>query len=221
MMALLLRDIKLGVRAGGGALVGILFYLAVVAVTPFAMGPDLNLLARIGPAVLWTGALLASLLGLERLFQLDREDGSLDLLVINRHEIALAMAVFAKCVAHWITAGLPLVLVTPLLGLLLNMSGDAIIATMLTLLIGTPAITFIGAVGAAVAVSLPRGGLLVSVVILPFVIPVLIFGVMASYGAIVEGAPFRAPLMLLTALMLFFAILGPLAAGFALRNAGD
>ena len=221
MIALLVRDLKLGIRAGGGALIGILFYLAVVAVAPFAMGPDLNLLARIGPAVLWTGALLASLLGLERLFQIDREDGSLDLLVINQAEVPLSIAIFSKCMAHWVTTGLPLVIVTPLLGLLLNMSGDAILATALTLLVGTPAITFIGAVGAAVAVSLPRGGLLVSVVILPFVIPVLIFGVMASYGAIVDGAPFRAPMLLLTALMLFFAVLGPLAAGFALKNAGD
>lgn len=221
MMAVLVRDIRLGVRAGGGALIGILFYLAVVAVTPFAMGPDLNLLARIGPAVLWTGALLASLLGLERLFQIDREDGSLDLIILNRNDVPVAFTVFSKCVAHWMTTGLPLVIVTPMLGLLLNMSADAIVATSLTLLVGTPAITFIGAVGAAVAVSLPRGGLLVSVVILPFVIPVLIFGVMATFGAVVDGAPFRAPLLLLTALMLFFAVLGPLAAGYALRTAGD
>jgi heme exporter protein B len=221
MTALLIRDVKLGLRAGGGALIGILFYLAVAAVTPFAMGPDLNLLAKIGPAILWIGALLASLLGLERLFQIDREDGSLDLMVLNRHIMPLSFAVFIKCVAHWITTGLPLVIVTPLLGLLLNMDGTAIGATALTLLIGTPAVTFIGAVGAAIAVSLPRGGLLVSVVILPFVIPVLIFGVMATFGAVVDGAPFKAPMLLLAALTLFFAVLGPFAAGYALKNAGD
>ena len=221
MTALLIRDIQLGLRAGGGALIGILFYLAVAAVTPFAMGPDLNLLAKIGPAILWTGALLASLLGLERLFQIDREDGSLDLMILNRHTTSLSLVVFTKCVAHWITTGLPLVIITPLLGLLLNMDGAAIGATVLTLLIGTPAITFIGAVGAAIAVSLPRGGLLVSVVILPFAIPVLIFGVMATFGAVVDGAPFKAPLFLLAALTLFFAVLGPLAAGYALKNAGD
>lgn len=221
MTALLIRDVKLGLRAGGGALIGILFYLAVAAVTPFAMGPDLNLLAKIGPAILWIGALLASLLGLERLFQIDREDGSLDLMVLNRQTMPLSFAVFIKCVAHWITTGLPLVIVTPLLGLLLNMDGTAIGATALTLLIGTPAVTFIGAVGAAIAVSLPRGGLLVSVVILPFVIPVLIFGVMATFGAVVDGAPFKAPMLLLAALTLFFAVLGPFAAGYALKNAGD
>lgn len=221
MSALLVRDIRLGVRAGGGMLIGILFYLAIVAVTPFAMGPDLNLLARIGPAILWTGALLASLLGLERLFQIDREDGALDLMVINRDAKPLALTVFVKCVAHWITTGLPLVVVTPLMGLLLNMSGEAIAATALTLAIGTPAITFIGAVGAAISVTLPRGGLLVSVIILPFVIPVLIFGVMASFGATVSGAPFIAPLLLLCALTLFFAVLGPFAAGYALRNSAE
>ena len=218
MIALIVRDVKLGLRAGGGALIGILFYLAVVAVTPFAMGPDLNLLARIGPAILWTGALLASLLGLERLFQIDHEDGALDLLVIARHDTPLAALVFAKCIAHWLVTGLPLVLVSPLLGLLLNMEATAIGATALTLLAGTPAITFIGAAGAAVAVSLPRGGLLVSVIILPFVIPVLIFGVMAAYGAVEDPAPFLQPFLFLSALTLFFAVIGPFGAGLALKG---
>lgn len=221
MLSLIVRDIRLGVRAGGGALIGILFYLAVVAVTPFAMGPDLNLLARIGPAVLWTGALLASLLGLERLFQIDREDGSLDLLVLAADDRPLIVTIFAKCVAHWVIAGLPLVLVTPLLGLLLNMSPAAIGATAVTLAMGTPAITFIGAAGAAVAVSLPRGGLLVSVIILPFVIPVLIFGVMASYGAVEDPAPFLQPFLFMSALTLFFAVLGPFAASLALRGGAE
>lgn len=221
MTALLIRDIKLGVRAGGGMLIGILFYLAIIAVTPFAIGPDLNLLSKIGPAILWIGALLASLLGLERLLQIDREDGALDLMVLNHEEMPLPLTVLIKCLAHWITTGLPLVIVAPLMGLLLNMGFDAIFATALTLLIGTPAITFIGAVGAAVAVSLPRGGLLVSVIILPFVIPVLIFGVMATYGAVVDGAPFQAPLLLLAAMTLFFSVLGPWVAGYALKNTSE
>lgn len=221
MIALIVRDVRLGIRAGGGALIGILFYLAVVTVAPFAIGPDLNLLGRIGPAVLWTGALLASLLGLERLFRIDHEDGALDILAMSRHETPLALTVLAKCVAHWLVTGLPLVLVTPLLGLLLNMSGVAIGATALTLLIGTPAITFIGAAGAAVAVSLPRGGLLVSVIILPFTIPVLIFGVMATLGAVETFAPLVQPLSFLAALTLFFAVLGPFAAGLALKGMQD
>ena len=221
MIALIIRDVRLGVRAGGGLLIGILFYLAVVAVTPFAIGPDLNLLARIGPAILWIGALLASLLGLERLFQIDHEDGALDVLVLDRHETPLALTVFAKCVAHWLVTGLPLVIVSPLLGLLLNMDATAIGATVLTLLAGTPAITFIGAAGAAVAVSLPRGGLLVSVIILPFVIPVLIFGVMAAYGAVEDPSPFLQPFLFLSALTLFFAVLGPFASALALKGLQD
>ncbi|TCD15872.1 heme exporter protein CcmB [Oricola cellulosilytica] len=221
MIALIVRDIRIGLRAGGGMLIGILFFLAVITVVPFGIGPDLNLLARIGPALLWIGALLAALLGLDRLFQADLEDGSLDLLILRRHDHAPALTVFAKCVAHWLTTGLPLVIVSPVLGLLMNMEPAAIGATTLTLLAGTPAITFIGATGAAVAVALPRGGLLVSVMVLPFVIPVLIFGVMAAYGAVEEPAPFTQPFLLLCALTLFFAVLGPLAAGAALKAAGD
>lgn len=221
MKALIIRDVRLGIRAGGGALIGILFYLAVIAVTPFAMGPDLNLLARIGPAVLWTGALLASLLGLERLFQIDREDGSLDLMALATDDRPLALTVFAKAVAHWLVTGLPLVLVSPLLALLLNMDAVATGATVLTLLVGTPAITFIGAAGAAIAVSLPRGGLLVSVIILPFVIPVLIFGVLATYGAVEEPAPFTQPFLFLCAITLFFAVLGPFAAALALKGGAE
>ena len=149
MIALLLRDVKLSVRAGGGALVGVLFFMTVVAVIPFGVGPDLNLLSRIGPAILWIGALLASLLGLDRLFQAEREDGSLDLLLMQ--ETPLVLTVFVKCIAHWIATGLPLVVAAPLLGLFMNMDETAIGATTLTLLAGTPAITFIGAAGAAVA----------------------------------------------------------------------
>ncbi|WP_193174415.1 heme exporter protein CcmB [Oricola nitratireducens] len=221
MMALILRDIRIGVRAGGGMLIGILFFLAVITVVPFGVGPDLKLLARIGPAILWIGALLASLLGLDRLFQADREDGSLDLLIMAGHEHPLALTVFAKCVAHWLTTGLPLVIVSPALGLLMNMEPAAIAATTATLLAGTPAITFIGATGAAIAVALPRGGLLVSVMVLPFVIPVLIFGVMAAYGAVEDPAPFLQPFLLMCALTLFFAALGPLAAGAALKGSSD
>jgi len=221
MTALILRDIRLGLRAGGGMLIGILFFLAVIAVVPFSVGPDLNLLGRIGPAILWIGALLASLLGLDRLFQADREDGSLDILILQGHEHPLALTVFAKCVAHWLTTGLPLVIVSPALGLLMNMQPAAILATSATLLAGTPAITFIGATGAALAVALPRGGLLVSVMVLPFVIPVLIFGVMAAYGAVENPAPFTQPFLLMCALTLFFSVLGPFAAGAALKASSD
>ncbi len=158
MTALLLRDLRLSIRAGGGALIGVLFFMAVVAVIPFGVGPDLNLLSRIGPPILWIGALLASLLGLDRLFQADREDGSLDLMLMQ--ETPLVLTVFVKCLAHWLSHSLPLVIASPLLALFMNMDALSVGATALTLLVGTPAITFIGAAGAAVAVSLPRGGLL-------------------------------------------------------------
>lgn len=221
MLALYLRDIKLGIRAGGGALTGVLFFLAVIATIPFAVGPDLNLLSRIGPAILWIGALLASLLGLDRLFQADREDGSLDLLIMNGERHMLALTVMVKCLAHWTASVLPLVVAAPVFGLFLNMEPAGIAATALTLLVGTPAITFVGAVGAAVAVGLPRGGLLVSVLVLPLTIPVLIFGVSASYAAVNDPDPFMPPFLILAALALFLAVIGPAAAALALRFSAD
>lgn len=221
MLTLYLRDLKLGVRAGGGAATGVLFFLAVVACMPFAVGPDPILLARIGPAVLWVGALLAALLGLDRLFQIDREDGSLDLIVLGRDWLSLAGVVLAKCLAHWTVSALPLVAAAPALGLLLNMEAPAIAATTATLLVGTPAVTLIGAVGAAVAAGLPRGGLLLSVLVLPLTIPVLIFGIAASYAAVNEPDPFLPPFLILAALTLFFAVIGPAAAAIALRETAD
>jgi heme exporter protein B len=216
MRALLWREIRLAIRAGSGAATGVLFYLAVVAIVPFAVGPDLNLLSRIGPAVLWIGALLAMLLGLDRLFQSDRDDGSLALLLMSAWPLEWVVA--TKCLAHWLTTGLPLVLATPLFGLLLNMSPAATLAVMATLLAGSPAISFIGAAGAAVTVTLARGGLLIAILVLPLSIPVLIFGVMASYGAVEEPAPFTAPFLLLCAISLFFCVLGPFSAAWALRH---
>jgi heme exporter protein B len=221
MWSLYLRDLKLGVRAGGGALTGVIFFLAVIATIPFGVGPDLNLLARIGPAILWIGALLASLLGLDRLFQADRDDGSLDLLVMSGDRHMPALTVFIKCVAHWTASVLPLVVAAPLLGLFMNMPPTGIGAAALTLLVGTPAITFVGAAGAAVAVALPRGGLLISVLVLPLTIPVLIFGVSASYGAVADPDPFLPPFLILCALTLFLAVLGPVAAALALRWGTD
>ncbi|MBY5408587.1 heme exporter protein CcmB [Rhizobium leguminosarum] len=219
MTALFLRDLKLSIRAGGGALIGVLFFLTIVAVIPFGVGPDLKLLSRIGPAIVWIGALLAALLGLDRLFQAERDDGSLDLMLMQ--ETPLVLTVLVKCFAHWTATSLPLVIASPLLGLFMNMDETAIGATMLTLLVGTPAITFIGAVGAAVAVALPRGGLLVSILVLPLTIPVLIFGVSATYAAVDDPAPFLPPFLILIALTLFFAVIGPAASALALRNTAD
>ena len=181
LSALLLRDVRLAVRLGGGAFIGVLFFLIVVTLVPFAVGPDLALLARIGPAMLWLGALLATLLGLDRLLASDHEDGSLDLLLMGRMPLELALAM--KAFAHWLTTGVPLVLATPVLGILLNLDPSSTGAVAITLLAGTPALTFIGLIGAALTVALRRGGLLLAVLILPLNIPVLIFGVAASSAA--------------------------------------
>jgi heme exporter protein B len=216
LAALLLRDMRLSVRVGGGALVGVLFFLIVVTLVPFAVGPDLVLLARIGPAILWLGALLASLLALDRLIAADAEDGSLDLLLMARVPLELAVAV--KALAHWLTTGVPLVISAPLLGLLLNIDPAATGAVALTLLAGTPALTFIGLIGAALTVALRRGGLLLAVLILPLTIPVLIFGVSASNAAIVGPVPFGTPFTILCALTLMSLVVGPFAAAAALRH---
>ena len=219
LAALLVRDMRLAVRVGGGAFIGVLFFLLVVAIIPFAIGPDLALLARIGPAILWLGALLASLLGLDRLIASDHEDGSLDLIMTARVPLELALA--AKALAHWLTTGLPLILATPLLGLLLDLDPRASGAVALTLLAGTPALTFVGLAGAAITVALRRGGLLLAVLILPLTIPVLIFGVAASNAAIVGPIPFGTPFTILCALTLMSAVIGPIAAAAALRQGLD
>ena len=197
MIAVLKRDIGLSLRSGGSAVTALLFYLAVVVAMPFAIGPNTGLLASIGGAILWIGALLAGLLGLDRLFRPDMEDGSLDILITG--DQSLAALVFAKSLAHWVTTGLPLTLISPLFGLFLTMEPRAIGATFATLLVGTPALSFIGAVGAAVTVSLPRGGLLLSILVLPLCLPTLIFAVGAVRGAVTEPDPFTSPFLLVAA----------------------
>jgi heme exporter protein B len=219
LAALLRRDMRLAVRVGGGALMGVLFFLIVVAMVPFALGPDLALLARTGPAILWLGALLASLLALDRLFAADHEDGSLDLILMGHAPLELAVA--AKALAHWLTTGLPLVVAAPLLGLFLNLDPAAIGAVALTLFAGTPALTCIGLIGAALAVALRRGGLLVPVLVLPLTVPVLIFGVAATNAALTGPLPFGMPFTVLVALTLASMVLGPVAAAAALRHGLD
>ena len=219
LRALLMRDMRLAVRLGGGAPIGVLFFLIVVTLVPFALGPDLALLRRIGPAILWLGALLASLLALDRLFAADHEDGSLDLILMSR--VPLELAVAAKAIAHWLTTGLPLVIAVPVLALFLDLDGVAIAAVALTLLAGTPALTFIGVIGAALAVTLHRGGLLLAVLVLPLSIPVLIFGVAASQAAITGPLSFGTPFSILCALSLVSFVIGPFAAAASLRHGLD
>ncbi len=217
LAAIFLRDVRLAIRVGGGAWMGVLFFLIVVALVPFAVGPDSGLLQRIGPAILWLGALLASLLTLDQLFADDREDGSLDLILIGR--TPLQLAIVAKALAHWLTAGLPLVIAAPLLGIFFNIDLSSMGAVALTLLVGTPALTFLGLIGAALAAALRRGGLLVPVLILPLTIPVLIFGVAATHAALAGPVPFGTPFTILCALSLMSLVVGPVAAAAALKNA--
>lgn len=215
-LALIRRDLTLAWRIGGGASFALIFFLMIVTMTPFAIGPDLNLLARIAPAILWIGAVLATLIGLDRLFQADAEDGSLDLILSG--PMPAELVVLAKCIAHWLTTGLPLALAAPLLGLLLALEPAGMASTAATLLAGTPALTFIGAVGAALTASIRRGGLLVAIIVLPLMVPTLIFGVSAANAALGGTVPFATPFAILCALSLIAAATGVIAAAAALRS---
>jgi heme exporter protein B len=195
--------------------VGAVFFLMLVTIVPFALGPDLRLLAKLGPAILWIAALLSTLLGLDRLFQADAEDGSLDLLVNST--LPLEMVVIVKCAAHWTTSILPLVIAAPIFGFMLAMDGEALCVIALALAVGTPALTMIGAIGAALTASLRRGGLLMAVLVLPLAIPVLIFGVAAS--SVAGGLMFPAkPLLVLLAMTIFSIASAPFAAAAAIRH---
>lgn len=214
-LSLLRRDLALSARVGGSGALSLIFFLMIVTLVPFGLGPDLNLLARIGPAILWIAAVLATLIGLDRLFQADEEDGSLDLMIAS--PLPLEAVVLAKVTAHWLTTGLPLALATPLFGLLVALDATGMGAVALTLLVGTPALTFIGAVGAALTATIRRGGLILAILVLPLMIPTLIFGVSAANAALGGDIPFATPLAILLALTLISAVIGTVAAALALR----
>lgn len=215
-LALVLRDLRLALRQGVDSLVVVLFFVLAVVLFPFGVGPERELLARIAPGVLWVMALLASLLSLERLFQNDYEDGSLDLLALS--PLSLELIVLAKCTAHWLTTGLPLLASAPLLALLLALPAQGFDGLLLAMLLGTPTLTLVGAIGAALVLGARRGGVLVSLLVLPLYVPVLIFGVAAVDGA-VAGLPTRAHLMILGGLFLGALALAPWASAAALRQA--
>jgi heme exporter protein B len=215
-VAIVLRDLRLAARAGGSGALGLIFFLMIVTLVPFALGPDLNLLGRIGPAILWLAAVLATLIGLDRLFQADEEDGSLELLRLS--PLPLELVVLAKALAHWLTTGLPLALAAPLFGLLVALTPLGMAAMTATLLAGTPALTFIGAIGAALTASLRRGGLILAVLVLPLMIPTMIFGVSAANAALGGTVPFLAPFLILCALSLSAAVIAAFGAAAALRS---
>jgi len=214
VIALLVRDLRLAVRAGGGFGLGLAFFLIVVVLVPFGVGPETAILSRIAPGILWVAALLAALLSLDRIVALDFEDGSLALLATSPLPLEGASAI--KALAHWITTGLPLTLAAPVLGFLLNLAPPAYAYLLLSLALGTPALSMIGTFGAALTVGIRRGGLLLSLLVLPLYVPTLIFGAeVVRRGA--EGLETGTPLVMLAAITLgCFAIL-PYASAVAIR----
>ncbi|WP_444451684.1 heme exporter protein CcmB [Rhodobacter capsulatus] len=214
MIALLARDLRLAIRAGGGFGLGLAFFLIVVTLVPFGVGPQGEILARIASGILWLGALLACLLSLDRIFALDFEDGSLDLLATA--PIPLEAVVTIKALAHWITTGLPLVLAAPLFAVLLHLPTPAYLWLDVSLLLGTPALSVLGTFGAALTVGLKRGGLLLSLLVLPLYVPTLIFGAeLVRRGA--EGMAIEVPLTMLAGITAATVALVPFASAAAIR----
>jgi heme exporter protein B len=214
MIALLVRDLKLALRAGGGFGLALAFFLIVSVLVPFAIGPTPDLLSQVAPGVLWLGALLACLLSLDRMLALDWEDGTLDLMATA--PLPLESVMLIKAAAHWLTTGLPLVIFAPILGVMLNLPAAGFGWLTLSLLLGTPALSMIGAFGAALTVGLKRGGLLLSLLVLPLYIPTLIFGAeVARRGA--NGLDGVTPLLLVAAITAASVALLPIAAAAVLR----
>lgn len=214
MIALLIRDLRLSLRAGGGFGLGLAFFLIVVVLVPFGIGPDTAILARIAPGILWIGALLACLLSLDRVFQLDFEDGTLDLLATA--PMPMEGTVIIKALVHWLVTGLPLTLAGPIFATLLHLNSAGQIWLFLTLLIGTPALSIIGTFGAALTVGLKRGGLLLSLLVLPLYVPTLIFGAEAARRGAV-GMEAGTPLLMLAGISAGAVALLPFAAAAAIR----
>ncbi len=215
--ALLVRDIKLAWREGGAVGVALGFYLIVVAITPLGLGPDLNLLARIAPGILWVGLLLAALLSAGRIFENDYEDGTLDVLATG--PVPLPVVAGVKCLAHWLSTGIPLVVLAPVLGLLLNLPLSAFPSLVLAMLAGTPAVSFIAGIGASLTLGLRRSGLLLALLVIPLYVPILIFGVSAVTPYVSGPNSVWPPFLILCALSLASVVLAPIAAAAALRTA--
>jgi heme exporter protein B len=212
---LLKRDIKLAVRDGGALGTALGFYLIVVSLLPLGLGPDLNLLSRIAPGILWISLLLAALLSLNRMFETDYEDGSLE--AIAAGPLPLELVTAAKALAHALTTGVPLVLMTPVLGLLLNLDLAAYPVLLASMLAGVPAISFLGSIGAALTLKTRRGGLLLALLVLPFYVPTLIFGISAVSSALSGPQGASSSFLILSAVSLISLVLGPIASAAALR----
>ena len=213
-LSLVRRDVILAFRQGSASTMVVMFFILTVTLFPLGVGPEANILERMGPGVLWVTAMLASMLSLDRLFQADFEDGSLDLLALSA--VPLEVTVLAKCLAHWITTGLPLTIIAPALGVLLRLDPAGYMPLVLTMLLGTPVLSLIGAIGAALTVGVRRGGVLLSLLVMPLYIPVLIFGT-GAIDAVVGGLTERPHLLVLAAMLSGAIALCPWAAASALR----
>ena len=213
---IILRDLRLALRQGSDSVMVVTFFVLTVVLFPFGIGPEVNILERVSAGVLWVTALLASMLSLDRLFLADYEDGSLELLALT--PTALEVLVIGKVIAHWLTTGLPLMVAAPVLAVLLHMNADGFGTLLLTLLLGTPTLSLIGAMGAALVLGARRGGVLLSLLVLPLYVPVLIFGV-GAIDASVQGMPAQSQLLLLGGILVAALPLAPLAAAAALRQA--
>ena len=213
-MALLRRDTVLALRLGGGGAMAVAFFVLCAVLVPLGVGREPGTLSRIAGGILWVAALLSALLSLDRLFQADHEDGSLDQLMLS--PLALEQVVLIKTLAHWLTTGLPMVVVAPGLGLMLQLPAEALPALTVGMLAGTPALSLIGAIGAGITVGVRRGGLLLSILVLPLYIPTLIFGARAVENALLDLDPWG-PVGLVAGVSLFAAAIAPFATAAALR----
>lgn len=212
--AIVRRDLKLSFRRGGDSAHVVVFFILTITLFPFGIGPEPAILARVAPGVIWVVALLAAMLSLDRLFRDDHDDGSLEMLVLT--PLPLEVVVMAKCLAHWLTTGLLLVIAAPLLAVLMAMDGEGFAVLIAAMLLGTPVLSLLGAIGAALTVGLRRGGVLISLLVLPLFIPVLIFGV-GAVDAAVYGLSAKPHLMMLGGLLVASIPLAPWAAAAALR----
>lgn len=209
------RDLRLALRQGSDSVMVVMFFVLTVILFPFGIGPEGNILARVAPGVIMVAALLASMLSLERIFQADYEDGSLELLTLS--PLPLELIVLAKTLAHWLTTGLPLIIASPLLAILMNMDIKGLMMLMVALLLVTPTLSLIGAIGAALVLGSRRGGVLISLLVLPLFVPVLIFGV-SLVDAALGGFALKSQILVLSGILLGCLALCPFAAALAVRQ---
>ncbi|NIZ00251.1 heme exporter protein CcmB [Thalassospira lucentensis] len=214
--AILQRDLRLALRQGADSVMVVAFFIVTTTLFPFGVGPEANILARIASGVIWVSALLAAMLSLERVFQTDYEDGTLELLTLS--PVSLELVVLGKALAHWLTTGLPLIIAAPLMAVMLNMDPAGFGVLMVAMLLGTPALSLIGAIGAALILGARRGGVLVSLLVLPLYIPILIFGAGAVEAALL-GVSAAAQLQIMGAILLLALAATPFATAHALRQA--